>query len=289
MADENLAGAQAAAPTPTGNEVSFHDDGNASVDNDLDNMDYLGSDDEEVVMDGLITDEPEKAKADMTDAVDKQKEVKPEEVKPELTEKDIQYQKIMKMMENPKIIEAIKAVQAAEANPNAQQQQVPQQKAPSDDITFTEEELSNPTNFAKSIINKIQSKIQDIQTAFDKQIEPLRIEYGKMMFEKECNSLVSEFGDDAKPFINKNTREFESLKDKFLANPTLTLRDAFLLVRPTAVNKMVEKGVNSAIERGREQSLRVGGNKTPLTEAPKTGLSAHEAVIQAFRDHGISF
>lgn len=288
MADELVAGTATASPAEQSSSSSNEDvvfDQSSGVDSDLDNYDYLGEGDDEVVMDGLITDDSDKP-TDMTDAVDKKtEEVKPDKPeKPELTEQDIQYQKILKLMEDPKIIEAIKAVQAGKEVP---QQQAPQ-PAPTDEIKFTEEELADPQTFGKSIINKIQSKLQEIQDAFNKQIEPLRNEYGKMMFEKECASLVKDFGDEAKPFVNKNTKEFEALKDKFLSNPTLTLRDAFLLVRPTAVNKMVEKGVSSAIDRGREQSLRVNGNRTPMSAAPKTNMTAYEAVLQAFKDNGIA-
>lgn len=297
MADELNAGATQATATAnnanTNEEVTFDE---THTHDDMDSFDYLGEDDEQVTMSDDPNDAPndmdewDAPPKDMTNAVEKKpaEDAKPE--KAELTQQDIEYGKIMKLLENPDIIAAIKAVQEGKAQPQQNQQSLEQV---ADQINFSEEELADPVTFGKSILNKVKAEVSkeiaSAKTAMEQQLEPLRQEYGKMMFEKECAGIVKEFGADAKAFVTKNTPEFEALKDKFLANPTLSLRDAFLLVRPITVNKMVEKGVSSAIDRGREQSLRVNGNKTPMSAAPRTNLTAREAVIQAFRDNGISF
>ena len=281
------------APTPetsnvdrgSGEEVVFDSPKN------MDEIDYLneGDDSEGVALDGYITDEPEatdepKAKADMDDAVDST--VKPE--KPEVSEDELKMKSILKMMENPKILEAIKKVQDAENNAQNTATAEPPKQVADIEADFSEEDLKDPQTFAKSIIKRVVQEITNKVNDVNKNLEPLKNEYGKMVFNQECSKIAKKYGDEAKAFLTKGTPEFESMKSKFLSNPSLTLEEAFLLVKPQVTDRMVAKGVNSAIERGREQSLRVTGNKTPEVQTSNKPMSARESILAAFKEHGIS-
>lgn len=157
------------------------------------------------------------------------------------------------------------------------------------EFEFTPEDTASPQAFGKAISGKMLAHVQSIieQKIADVMdyVSPVRQEYTKSLYEKECNAITEAYGESAKPYLTKGTPEHQKLADKYINTPGISLKEALLLVKPDIAQSVIKaeanKKANDIIKQKQAASVRVPVQRPPLIKSDNKLMTASEAARRA--------
>ncbi len=157
------------------------------------------------------------------------------------------------------------------------------------EFEFTAEDTASPQAFGKAISGKMLAHVQSIieQKIADVMdyVSPVRQEYTKSLYEKECNAITEAYGESAKPYLTKGTPEHQKLADKYINTPGISLKEALLLVKPDITQSVIKaeanKKANDIIKQKQAASVRVPVQRPPMIKSDNKLMTASEAARRA--------
>lgn len=260
-------------------------------------------DDEELGIDvpgsqGDATNEEPVAEAKPEEAPveEKKEEVPAQQLTPEIQAKITDYDNIVAFLNQPHVKAALQPV----LNPQSPQQQAAsevKQEVKDAIAELTEEDVAagsdNLVQYGNLIMKKVMASIQpliekraaEIVAEKTGKYEQVYNEYQQQAVNNRVNqqitSLKDEFKGEADVFLTPNTPEYNSLVAEIQANPSLTLRQAFLILRGSRVNGIAEAKAKDIVANKQKMSMPTGNSKTEMRSVSKNPRTPREAILRA--------
>lgn len=208
------------------------------------------------------------------------------------------FEKLRSFLNRPEVLQALQPVLNPNTPPPAPEFD------PSQEFNYGEEDLLDPDSFAKatstkvtnlyqrmvSKIEELNNKIQNIQQEY----KPVVDKQNENNYNTTIENVITKYaGQDpaaqaeVRKFFTPGTPEYSQYVSVLQKHPTLSLEEAFVFVRPQAIQKVVDQKVQATVDNRRSASVPVGRPTTPTVSLRTQKPTVRDAISLAIEKHGI--